>query len=411
VTAAAFVIETRRLGIARRILSTPTSAGTLIAGQLLGRLAVALVQAMIIVLGSMIFFGVNWGDPLGTAAAVSSFCLVGTGVAVLVGSLCSNEHQAQPIGFLLGLGLAALGGSMAPLEISKTLPRKRFPRLLYGGRNLLARGLQGASCIRIFPEGRGLAVAHTPKVQALGVDGSPGTLSAETDRNDDRVTRLDELLGLDPQLLPELAERAEKAAHAVVAVVIATPGDRIWPLPFDVLVKGCHYGRNILARESVVSAAQGLNVVARHEHLLNCLPTGRDRPYSNPTPARKTSEQLRAAPALRRPARLLQQLVEHRLVGTSRRDDAPAARDRCPLTIPEDRLLALWVSRPGACPLLTASARPRGHACVRPKLSRTWRLSGHRASPPTVRLNPGVWGRFRLGDADTLALEARRPPG
>jgi ABC-2 type transport system permease protein len=123
VTAAAFVIETRRLGIARRILSTPTSAGTLIAGQLLGRLAVALVQAMIIVLGSMIFFGVNWGDPLGTAAAVSSFCLVGTGVAVLVGSLCSNEHQAQPIGFLLGLGLAALGGSMAPLEVFPSTAR------------------------------------------------------------------------------------------------------------------------------------------------------------------------------------------------------------------------------------------------------------------------------------------------
>jgi ABC-2 type transport system permease protein len=123
VTAAAFVIETRRLGIARRILSTPTSAGTLIAGQLLGRLAVALVQAMIIVLGSMIFFGVNWGDPLGTAAVVFSFCLVGTGVAVLVGSLCSNEHQAQPIGFLLGLGLAALGGSMAPLEVFPSTAR------------------------------------------------------------------------------------------------------------------------------------------------------------------------------------------------------------------------------------------------------------------------------------------------
>jgi ABC-2 type transport system permease protein len=122
-TAAAAVIETRRLGIARRILSTPTSAGTLVAGQLLGRLAVALVQALIIVLGSMIFFGVNWGDPLGTAAVVLSFSLVATGAAVLVGSLCSNEHQAQPIGFLLGLGLAALGGSMAPLEVFPSTAR------------------------------------------------------------------------------------------------------------------------------------------------------------------------------------------------------------------------------------------------------------------------------------------------
>jgi ABC-2 type transport system permease protein len=122
-TASAFVIETRRLGIARRVLSTPTSAGTLVAGQLLGRLAVALVQALIIVLGSLLFFGVGWGEPLGTAIVVLAFCLVGTGAALLVGSLCSTEQQAQPIAFLLGLGMAALGGSMAPLEIFPSTAR------------------------------------------------------------------------------------------------------------------------------------------------------------------------------------------------------------------------------------------------------------------------------------------------
>jgi ABC-2 type transport system permease protein len=116
-TGAAFVIETRRLGISRRILSTPTSTRTIVAGQLLGRLAVALFQALVIVIGTMLFFGVTWGDPLGSAAVILSFCLVGTGVAILVGTLVDTEHQAQPIAFLLGLGLAALGGSMAPLEV------------------------------------------------------------------------------------------------------------------------------------------------------------------------------------------------------------------------------------------------------------------------------------------------------
>ncbi|HEY5428402.1 MAG TPA: ABC transporter permease, partial [Solirubrobacteraceae bacterium] len=53
----------------------------------------------------------------GTAAVILSFCLVGTGAAVLVGSLCQTEEQARPVAFLLGLGLAALGGSMAPLEV------------------------------------------------------------------------------------------------------------------------------------------------------------------------------------------------------------------------------------------------------------------------------------------------------
>jgi linearmycin/streptolysin S transport system permease protein len=123
-TGAAFLIETRRLGISRRILSTPTSTRTIVAGQLLGRLAVALAQALIIVLGSLLFFGVAWGNVLGTAAVILAFCLVGTGVAVLVGSTFSSEEQARPVGFLLGLGLAALGGSMAPLEVFPATARK-----------------------------------------------------------------------------------------------------------------------------------------------------------------------------------------------------------------------------------------------------------------------------------------------
>jgi ABC-2 type transport system permease protein len=122
-TGAAFVIETRRLGVARRMLSTPTSTATIVTGQLLGRLAVALLQALIIVIGSMLFFGVSWGDPLGSAAVILAFSLVGTGVAMLVGSLVSSEQQALPLAFLLGLGLAALGGSMAPLEVFPTTAR------------------------------------------------------------------------------------------------------------------------------------------------------------------------------------------------------------------------------------------------------------------------------------------------
>jgi ABC-2 type transport system permease protein len=114
---ATWVIETRRLGIARRVLSTPTTPATLIAGQLLGRLAIALLQALIIVIGTLVLFGVHWGDPLGTAAVILSFSLVATGGAMLLGTLFSNEEQAGSVALLLGLGLAALGGSMAPLEV------------------------------------------------------------------------------------------------------------------------------------------------------------------------------------------------------------------------------------------------------------------------------------------------------
>ncbi len=147
---AAWLIETRRLGIARRILSTPTSPNTLVAGQLLGRLLIALLQALIIVAGSVVFFGVNWGDPLGTTAVIIAFALVSTGAGVLIGTTFATEQQAAPIALLLGLGLAALGGSMAPLEIFPNAARTiahltphawandAFSKLLTHGAHLVA---------------------------------------------------------------------------------------------------------------------------------------------------------------------------------------------------------------------------------------------------------------------------------
>ncbi len=114
---AVWLIETRRLGIARRMLSTPTGMRTIVGGEVLGRLVVALLQAVIIVLGCVLLFGVNWGNPLAAFAVIVSFALVSTGAAILLGSLFSSEQQAGPVAILLGLGLAALGGSMAPLEV------------------------------------------------------------------------------------------------------------------------------------------------------------------------------------------------------------------------------------------------------------------------------------------------------
>jgi ABC-2 type transport system permease protein len=116
-TGAARLIETRRLGVARRMLSTPTSVRTILAGQTAGRLAVALAQALLIVAGSALFFGVHWGDPAGTAAVVIAFALVGAGAGTVIGSVLENEQQAGSIAILIGLGLAALGGSMVPLEV------------------------------------------------------------------------------------------------------------------------------------------------------------------------------------------------------------------------------------------------------------------------------------------------------
>ena len=110
------LIETRRLGLSRRMLSTPTSVGTIVLGEGLGRFGIAMVQGLFIMLGSLIVFGVDWGEPLGSGSLLVSFALVGAGAGMLLGSLLRTEQQAIGVGILLGLGLGALGGCMVPME-------------------------------------------------------------------------------------------------------------------------------------------------------------------------------------------------------------------------------------------------------------------------------------------------------
>ena len=99
------------------MFSTPTTAGTIIAGETLGRFLVVMVQGIFIVLAAGALFGVDWGDPIAAMLVVTAFALTGTGAGMLLGSTFSNEQQASGVAIFGALILAALGGSMVPLEI------------------------------------------------------------------------------------------------------------------------------------------------------------------------------------------------------------------------------------------------------------------------------------------------------
>ena len=123
-TGSAAIIQTRRLGVATRMLSTPTPMSQVVAGEALGRFAVVFVQGAYIVLATLLLFQVNWGDPVGALAVVVAFALVGAGAGLLMGAVLRNDQQAGGVGVMLGLGLAALGGCMLPLELfSPTLQK------------------------------------------------------------------------------------------------------------------------------------------------------------------------------------------------------------------------------------------------------------------------------------------------
>jgi ABC-2 type transport system permease protein len=115
-TSSVAVIESRRLGISRRMLATPTSSRVVVAGEALGRLLVAVFQGAVIMAGSALLFSVDWGDLVAAVVLMVAFGLAAAGAGMLVAATLRTGQQAIAVGLLLSLGFGALGGTMMPLD-------------------------------------------------------------------------------------------------------------------------------------------------------------------------------------------------------------------------------------------------------------------------------------------------------
>ncbi|MEZ5321458.1 MAG: ABC transporter permease [Microthrixaceae bacterium] len=120
--ASAALIETRRLGVARRMMAAPLSTGSLITGITAARFAVAVLQSLILIAIGMLF-GVDWGSPVAAVALIAVWSLVSAGVGTLIGCLVDKPDTAAGVGVPVGIGLGMLGGCMWPLEIVPKLMR------------------------------------------------------------------------------------------------------------------------------------------------------------------------------------------------------------------------------------------------------------------------------------------------
>lgn len=116
-TGAVTLINARKLGVVGRTLAAPVSSRQVVLGQVLGRFAIAAFQGGYIMVATALLFDVDWGAPIASVAVLALFSLVSAGAAMLIGATLDNEGAASGIGVGVGLVLAALGGSMMPLEL------------------------------------------------------------------------------------------------------------------------------------------------------------------------------------------------------------------------------------------------------------------------------------------------------
>ena len=113
----ATLIDARRHRVIARTLAAPVSAGSVVAGQALGRWVIAFFQGTYVMAGTSLLFGVQWGNVALCLLVVAVFSTVAAGAAMAIGAVLDNEGAASGLGVGLALVLAALGGCMVPQEL------------------------------------------------------------------------------------------------------------------------------------------------------------------------------------------------------------------------------------------------------------------------------------------------------
>jgi ABC-2 type transport system permease protein len=111
------VVETRRLGLMRRLAAAPLRRRTIVAALIATSLCVAAAQSVGLLAVGRFIFGVHWGNPAGVILVLASLSLAYSGAAALVSLRSRSEEQAISLAVVLGIVCGLLGGCMYPLDV------------------------------------------------------------------------------------------------------------------------------------------------------------------------------------------------------------------------------------------------------------------------------------------------------
>ncbi|MDR7080319.1 ABC-2 type transport system permease protein [Neobacillus niacini] len=118
----------------KRLLVSNLTYLNYLTGKMIGLIVISLTQAFVIIIGTKVLFGVEWGNSIsGIVVMTFAFVISACGLGVLAGSFIKTEKAFNAAGMLGTQIFAALGGSMAPLYI--------FPDWFVSAAKILPNGL------------------------------------------------------------------------------------------------------------------------------------------------------------------------------------------------------------------------------------------------------------------------------
>jgi ABC-2 type transport system permease protein len=109
------ILMERQQGTLARLLVSPTRAGEVLGGKTMGIFFSGAAQMGILILGSTLLFGLNWGGAWGVTVLILATVTAASGWGLLLAALARTPGQVSGVGTGLMLIFGVMGGSFFSL--------------------------------------------------------------------------------------------------------------------------------------------------------------------------------------------------------------------------------------------------------------------------------------------------------
>ncbi len=112
------ILRERTEGTLDRMQTTPTTSGQILGGKVMGIFLTGIAQVGILVIGSSLMYGIQWGDWLGVIALIISAALAATSWGLLIAGAARTQEQVAGIGTAVMLVFGAISGTFTQINNS-----------------------------------------------------------------------------------------------------------------------------------------------------------------------------------------------------------------------------------------------------------------------------------------------------
>jgi ABC-2 type transport system permease protein len=153
-TIASALLREKEEGTFRRLLASPIRRASIIAGTMLAYMLVVGLQVLVVFGVGSGFFGITLGDsPLGLLLVTVALAWAATGLGMLVAALARTRSQADGVGVVLALVMAAVGGAVVPIpEEGFLYVLSRFTPHAHAIEGYLKLTTQGAGVVDVMAQ-------------------------------------------------------------------------------------------------------------------------------------------------------------------------------------------------------------------------------------------------------------------